>query len=332
MVPTIAALTEPQGPRGESAAASVPLLIAGAEPSQPAAAIELPGDVLALLEPTTLGDAAKWPRLEVDGEPLGTTFPAGAIRLPRAKTISDAELFVPFAEGEHSLMADARPAVSWLIEAGAWDRHDLAQALQAVSRQAGAAADCVLLVGRLDSPSLMLAKELFADRVGRHSDIKAAMSKLRTPLVGWLGAGVLLHDCRTVDILSHLLNNDAVATSACVLISIERRGKAWRGAISDSGAFYTVRGTELASTQKALLAEQLWRSNYPVAAPSPDLWLARSSRAREWVAGGSPGALIHTCSSLVTASCLSRRASGKPPRFIPETPAQSVPKVKALFG
>lgn len=337
MVPTIAALTEPhQGREGPPELVSVPLLVTGLDPAQPCAHIELPREAMPAMEALLDVNLAKWPQLRTEGQrtPL-EVFPPAAIRLQRGVGLSEAELFVPVANGKLSDRFKVRRTFTWLIKAEDWKGDHLAKSLQSIALQQGGSGDSIAFVGYVDSLTVSIAMEAFAGRVTTFPDMGAAIRSLDTSLAGFVGSGVLLHDNRSAAIFSSLLESEVVATVSSVLISVEKRGRIWHPTIAEGPALATPAGPGLARPDNAAANEQLWRTDYPVASPCPDLWVARSSRLAAWIekpASLERGKGVHICSSVVTASYLEKGTSTRLPAFIPQAPHNSVTKVETLFG
>jgi hypothetical protein len=308
MIPTIALLAEAVASDGASQPQTLlPLLIAGADPAQPAISIALPDEMIPVLDANLGHGASQWPRLQGGGiGSRGVSFPAGAIRAGRGKALADAELFFPIS-GDVLPETGPRPAITWLVECHRVDEARLIEALESAALQCGAWADGVALIGRTTSGVLDCAARGFGDRVGRHPDMDSALRALNTVLCGYIGAGVILHDNRCASALAALLEFDPVHTASCVLIAVEPRGKALHAAVTHGGMLAGRNGTLLSTQDGIRAAEQLWRAVYPVVGPSPPFWLAKSDRVTTRAGdkgrqGRSDG--VHLCSAIVTASLL----------------------------
>jgi hypothetical protein len=160
-----------------------------------------------------------------------------------------------------------------------------------------------------------------------------AITKLETPLTGYVGRGIVFHDKRSAGIFAALLRSEEVATASCVLVQTERRGKEWCAAIVDAGTIAGQYGGHTQSAELGIVARQLWRTNYPVAHPMADLWTARTSRVQAWAdgsqatAGGS-----HLVTSLITASCTRHSEETLNVLSIPEASPEKVLAVETFFG
>jgi hypothetical protein len=264
---------------------------------------------------------------------LLSTFPVGAIVRADSRALSDAELFIPLAGGEVACSRDPSQAITWLIEAEGWEEGRLAQSLLAVGLQKGRRTDAVAFIGTVDPLSAAVAEELFDDRVRKFADLAIAVRNLRTPLAGFIGAGILLHDNRSAALFSSLLENERVASASCVLIHAEKRGKSWYPAIV-AGSASTGETSDFARSEHTRSVEQLWRANYPVAAPPGVLWVAQSRSLTSWIEEQRPleAEAVHVCSSLITASYTSECAATQSAPFIPAASEDRVIKVGALFG
>ena len=277
-----------------------------------------------------------WPRLKpgVSGR-LPDRFPAAAIRLPAASAVTDAELITPVSPAALKPGHAPRPSITWLIEASASKNAHLSQAIESLALQDGATADVLALVGRIDPTTRAIADEQFAGRARIFASMNAAAQNLETPLVGFIAGGVVLHDSLTADLFSSLLDNDQVATASCVLISVENRGRAWHASIAAAGALATAGGDALGEAESARVVQQMWRTHFPVAAPSADLWVTRSSWLQSWRAEGewpAEGEGLHMCTSLVTASYVGDHPAAEPAMPIPKPSNNRSTKVEVLFG
>lgn len=336
MVPTISALTEP---RAESADArshiSLPLLIAAREPSQPAISIEIPSSAADALEDLPLKGTLTWPRLEAADEiRVHPDVPAGAILSARTSRPSDAELFAPDGDCQLACLPDMRRPITWLIDTHGGENGELGRTLTTLALQTGGSRDHVIFVGPIDREIVLRAKARFAG-VNQFNRIGPAVATVQTPLAAFIGAGVLLHDNDTASIFSGLLQSDSIATASCALISFEQAGKVWHAAVADAGAVVTPMAQLLPPSQCARVAEELWRSHYPVAVPSPHLWASRSSDLAAWLDGTrptEPNDRVHICTTLVTASYVGAREASRQLASVPQVPGDRVTKVEVLFG
>ena len=336
MAPTISAITEP---RAESADArshiSLPLLIAAREPSQPALWIEIPSTAADALEEAPLDSPLRWPRLEAANQiSVSSDIPAGAILLARASRPSDAELFAPDGDRQLARLADMRQRITWLIDTQGGENGELGRTLTTLALQTGRSGDRVIFVGPVDRDIVLRAKAQF-DGVSQFNRIGPAVATVQTPLAGFVGAGVLLHDNDTASIFSCLLQSDSIATASCPLICFEQAGKVWHVTVADAGAVVSRTAKLLQPSQCARVAEELWGSHYPVAVPSPHLWASRSSDFATWFDGTRPteqNDRVHICTTVVTASYVGAREAPHQLAAVPQMPADSVTQAEVLFG
>jgi hypothetical protein len=302
MAPTITALVEADtSGAGDSGSIAAPFLVAGLEPRQPAIAIKLPRHDLAMLHgPGRTG--ARFPYLlEADRE-LAQRFPVAAIASWQHQEMSDAELFVPITELPFT--SSPRPAVTWAIESRGWPEGGLAQAIHALSLQMGVENDRICFVGGGHPPAERLVREKVGRTVQHFDDMEAAIAAAGTPMIGFLGTRVLLHDMRTAAVLVSLLDHPSVSTVSCAIVNVDQSEANWHAAIADGGSLLSWSGASLESFERQLAIRYLWGSNYPVAIPGPHLWLTRKSSLMRWL-NRPPGQLddgFHVCSSQVTAS------------------------------
>jgi hypothetical protein len=331
MIPTIASLVELRRPSSAVASQTLlPLLITGTDPSQPAACIDLPGE---MPEHILIENAVRWPQLKRIGTaPLPASFPPGAVLRQSARSLTDAELFIPVTKGEPTGGASGRPAISWLIETTGCAAQDLRRTLETLALQNGGSADSIIFIGPIARNILAGTRNWFAT-VKRFPSLSGAVASIETPLAGVIASGILLHNDRTADLFSELLESDAVATASCALISAPHGS--WHVSIADLGDIQAADGSRLGRSERAHAAEHLWRCNYPVATPSRQLWVAQSGRVAGWSADASRSDVtvgMHLCTALVTASCV---ATKKPPfgqSFVPQAQQDQVTKVELLFG
>jgi hypothetical protein len=335
MVPTIAALTEPRASERSTYSQAVPLLVASTDPDGPVILIELPGNLDPGLETLPEFATTRWPRIEMPEGEVPQRFPAGAIRLGNAKRLTDAELLVPTADGNLASRFASRQAITWLIKADGWTDGTLVKAIYALALQCGMHADSIAFIGSADPLSLSVAIDRFGGRVRRFVDVASSAREIETPLVGFLGAGVVLHDNRSVAVFSTILENDAVATASCVLITSGGRNSIAHLAVLDSGITDTNAAFDLARPEHELQLEHLWRTNYPVAEPLRDLWVTRSEALSTWLSERKPasaGERIHICSSLITASYCDEFATARFPKDLPGVAVNSAVRAEVLFG
>jgi hypothetical protein len=337
MVPTISILSE----LGGSSAASerplfLPLLIAGDEPSQPATLIELPRGASMILGVGASGYPAPWPRF-VPGSPGHvplSSLPA-AIRLPNGREISDSDLLVPCPGPALALASETSADLTWLIRARDWRQAELVQTIRALSLQSGAESHVIGFIGEVDALARTVAQEFFADRVRFFADFSDAAQGIETGLTGHLGPGVILHDRRSVSVLAALLSDAGIISAACILVTTEKRGKAWHAALVDGGSISLdlCEGRTMAGqVREAILP---WRASFPVSRPPRDFWVARSSSVKSWLASGAPEPLrkgMHVATSLVTASYLSARAEHVEEVPLPSASAGRSTRTRTLFG
>jgi hypothetical protein len=282
------------------------------------------------------GDAfGAWPRL-IGGQVSlsGGAFPPGAIRIHKARATTDAELLVPVADAEPG-QGSQRDTVTWMVEATGWEKGVLPLAIRSLAQQRGGNSDYLTFIGPVDSISLSLADELFGGRVAAFEDMRRAVANPQTPLVGFIGSDVLLHDVRTAELLSVLLDCDRVSTSTCALIHVERRGKGWHTAAVDAGLLIGKGEGALDGPDDRPVVQQLWRSHFPVAAPPSKLWLTRAQNLRGWAdeAGAlSRAADFHLCSFVVSASYVGKNGFRQREPFVPHAPAGHAMKLELHVG
>ncbi len=331
-IPTIAALTAArEETEGGTDPVTAALLFDQLDVSQPVFCIEPPSNFASI----KASDASRqtWPRVRSNGHgrPGRISFPA-AIARSTWRGLDDAQLFVPISR-DMATTRD-RDGITWLIEPRLWDRRFLSVAIRAAGLQKGANADALAFIGPGDADIEAVASEGFADRFETFGDVRSAVAASRSPLIGYLGKGVILHDNDVATVFSDLLNDPDVATASCVLISSEKRGKRWHAWIADGGVFRSPM-RPLARSEVGFAAQQLWRSNYPVEAPPSDLWVARTGQLAAWIDGSQvlgSGEGLHICTSLVTASRFGQAGSEPLTAVVPPAADDRVTRVEAFFG
>jgi hypothetical protein len=331
MAPTIAGLVEVDTSEvGAFRDIATPFLVAGLEPRQSAIVIEFPRQDLAMLHAPG-HTAARFPHLVQSGRVLARRFPAAAIASWERREMSDAELFVPVAE--LPVTADPRPAITWAIETRGWPVGGLAQAMHALCLQIGVEDDRLSFIGGSHPSAESLVRERLGGAIDHFDDLEAAIAAAGTPIIGFLGARVLLHDARTTAVLVSLLDNPSVATVSCAIVNVDQSESNWNATIADGGSLLPGSSAGLQSFERQLAVEYLWGSNYPVAVPGPHLWLARKSSLTRWLKR-SPGQLddsLHICSSEVTASYVGGGRVAQLHAYLP-TLEDAATRVRAAFG
>nr|NUR37562.1 hypothetical protein [Sphingomonas sp.] len=331
-VPSIGALVASASAASSQDEAILPLLIANNDPSQPVKRVEMPALSTPALHTAVEGFRVVWPRFVPDGRcaPVGVA----AIRCGSRIGPNDAELLMPVAPDATNLVS-AQQAITWLLFAEVWDEVVLGESLQLLALQDGADQTAVAIVGEAPPSSLVQAQRLFGGRVSSWPDLTAALETLGTPLTGYLGAHVLLHDPRTSAVLGGILDDPGVVSSSCVLISTEKRGKGWQVSIADSGTLVSGNDHDHSAAERSANAQLLWRSTYPSLRPPRDLWVGRSAAVPGWLQRAGPLRAqegIHACTSLVTAS-YGRSPDDRPAHMAPPAAAAArALRVEALFG
>lgn len=332
MIPTIGALvhTLDQSAVGESRLLA-PLLVGRAHQAQPFGLLEISIERKSPILNHSKALLPRWPRIEgkIEG---AEAIPPAAIRRVSAAFLANAELIYP--SKRPALTAPrARQPITWLIRPEDWSFDQLGQALQTLVLQTGSGQDAIIFVGPTVRKALAAAKESFG-HVRQARTLEAAIETIDTDRAGFLGAGVMLHDNDTVLVLSALLESEGVATASCLILSTERQGRAWEEIKPKPPKFFSRTGQPLQVPEAELVSELLWGSNYPVTAPCPYLWVARSSRLREWIARDpiETGDAVHFCSSQVTASVAAGARPCEMPQFVPTNPARTATTAELFLG
>lgn len=336
-VPTISALVAP-ATVGEATVkeAILPLLVAKSDPAQPATWVKLPRAATVALITSAPEYPAPWPRFLADDErtAIPEGLPAGAIRHPKRSGPADSELLMPVAPSALPL-PDHDQAITWLLFPEDWSDEALAQGIEALALQRTDSKPMLALIGDVQPSLLSLAQKLFKDRVRVVPEITAALETNDTPLVGYLGPHVLLHDRRVSKVLSMLLDDPAVVSASCVLVSTEKRGKGWHVSVAEPGSFAGASGGEDTLAKECRDAQLFWRATYPSLRPPRDLWVGRAANVAGWLQRAGPLRAhegIQACTSLVTASYIGERDQ-RPAHLRPPAAAEmQALRSEALFG
>ncbi|HEY8592005.1 MAG TPA: hypothetical protein VIL42_03965 [Sphingomicrobium sp.] len=229
-----------------------------------------------------------------------------AVRQSNLHQLNDAQLLAPVSP---PLLrpSGSDQAISWIVAPEAWDEQCLLESLEALALQQGGPASLVL-VGSSPPEVDRLAGRLFPERVTRCVAAEDAAQAITTPLAGYMGPNVLLHDSCTAALMAGLL--DSGASSASVpLLRIGKPGNPDAVALADAGHVPARSGPATGS----LPLELLWRAHWPVAAPPRDLWLAPTDIIKAW-SSGEPALppSTHICSAVVTASYNGDRRDSPP--------------------
>jgi hypothetical protein len=246
------------------------------------------------------------------------------LRAAGTRALSDADLLVPVSPPALEV-APADTPMTWLVWPEAWREPDLHQSLESLALQSDAGRPSILFVGPASEPVTALAIRMFDGRVAAVDSIVQVPDAIRTPLVGYVGSSVVLHDRRAAGLMTQLLDDKRNLSASVALVSIERRGKGYLVTPADAGAATRSQGNRpLSAEQVAASAAMLWRSSWPSSAPPHDLWLTRAEQLAQWIdpAKAEPGEGAHACSTLVTASYCGQRGAAPavvaPPAAAPD--------------
>jgi len=327
MIPAISVLVAARGD-GHPLKTEVvlPIVVAGSEPAQPVTLIEMPLTDAGILRTGAPDYSAAWPRL-IPGKAcrLAERAPIAAIRQgPREP--AEAELLSPMAQPVALGSRDCG-AITWLLASEDAAPEGLAKIIEALSLQAASSQASISFLGEVSAETMALADRLFLRRAREFSDIELALAAVETPLVGYVGPNVILHDSRTAQLLSTILEEPASESASCVIVHTERRGKGWHASVMDQGAL-----AGLAGPDQSFGSQLFWRANYPASLPPRDFWLARTSDVTGWLQRAGPlrsNEGMHVCTSLVTASYLAERSETPPPIRPPV--AQNAVRLEAIL-
>ena len=278
------------------AAGPIPLSLAceTSDPNQPYVFASLPpGSGAALLEGLAQSNP-DWPWL--DHGVVGHEALLGAIRTSRSRPLADVELLEPSAQ--HGLSeggGGAAGTVTVVVEPAAWDPDAFAAALASLASQTCADQLALCCIGQphpIAQAAISRVLGLSPIVVGSLDDAASAMAD---GYVLHLGAGIILHDRRTIAHLALLAGRETVAGASCAILVPSRRGREWVHAIHSAGMAAGTAGL----VDLAPEATNLWNIVMPMAQLPQALWLTR----RERLAGlNQDGATILLLSTRVTAS------------------------------
>ena len=304
---------------------SLSLIVASAEPSHPATLFEIPEGVAALQSRSPDFPAA-WPQLVARKQSPLPEQGVAAIRLTSGRELTDAELLFP-VPAPSLAMSSALRSITWLIRMAGSGADLLAPTIQSLASQACSGGDRIILVGEPELAVTELAETLFGSRVRQFAEVETAASTIETELVGYVGAGVILHDVGSAELLRSLLDDPAIETASCPLVHAESAGFNWQVELVDAGYAATA---AISSAD----AQRLWRADYPVANPPRDLWVARTSSLTRWIDSDAPlqpAEGTHVCTSFITASLLTFQLDETERRRPPIPMGRSI-RAEALFG
>jgi hypothetical protein len=309
----------------------LPVLIAGADPAEPVTLIKFPGAAWSTSVEAP-GYPAVWPRLTaMQGVCPAEPLCACAVRYPKWPIPADSELLMPVAPPALPLREGVQ-GITWLVFPEDWNEDALREGLQALSLQIGTS---LALVGEVGSSTISSAQDLFKDRVRVFADVMGALGAIETPLVGYMGAQIVLHDARTSQVLSALLEDSAVISASCVLVSADKHGKGWSVSVADPGLFSGKGEPEHSLSDRCHQSQLFWRTTYPALRPPRDLWVAKSASVAGWLQRAGPlGAEegVQLCTSLVTASYIGERHGGQAHLTPPAAAQQRAIRSETLFG
>jgi hypothetical protein len=198
----------------------------------------------------------------------------GAIRSRRSRLLADAELLEPTAQRQplDDGQAPSRP-VTVLLEPAAWAPEALTTAIAALANQSCAKQLLLCCIG----PCQPAVEATVARLLGRSPVLAAdwveAARELADGHVLHLGAGIILHDRRTIAHLVALASRDGVAGASCAILAPACRGREWVHKIHSAGQVAGVGEP----APFAAAAANFWNMLVPVARLPAKLWLTRSA-------------------------------------------------------
>jgi hypothetical protein len=314
MIPTIAALTAAASKQGGGLAS---VALNGGPSDELVMAVTMPPEIATMIDRFVPPLQPQWPRKPSSGG----SGPPTVIWARSKNRLSDAELMTPLSGVFIDSFLVGRQPITWLIDA-ADGNPELSQIIQ-MKLQHGAGDDAISFLGRVNRSSMLGARGAFEGPVQCFENLDEAIARSSTPLIGFVGRGVMLHDHRTAALFSCILQDEAVATASCAMIATERRAKDWHASIADAGLIACPTGETLAPAEAILVAAELWRSVYPIARPPKGLWAARTADIPSWIGNKAAARIrgMHFCTSMVTASIIGT-PSGAP--FVPPVSSRGI--------
>jgi hypothetical protein len=310
MIPAIgvlAALASRPAPPGKANLQALPLLVLSADPAVAPRLFAMPP-----VEAAALGQVAPASPLAfpVINGPVGELEGIRAAALRRvARNPTEAEMLCPVS-APMLVLPDHDPDITVVISSAEWNEAELLHALQALALQTCRESLTINFAGTAPPAVAAAAARLFPMRSATYADCAAAFSAAMTTFSAWLGAGIILHDERTLALLTGFLAPKTISTVGCVVVRSFKRGKSWHVSPVGTDVFTPID------------APQIWRSTIPVVKPQAGPWVARTSVLKAQLRGGEESAAnsagLHLYTSLVTASYCSAPLADEAIEMAPE--------------
>ena len=176
-----------------------------------------------------------------------------------------------------------------------------------------------------------MATILFDGRFRSFNSKAEAIAALDTPLAGYLGTGVILHDVRSAALLARILEEPGTASASPAIVSVDKRGKGWLVSPADAGSIPAPGDLRHSETLDASRASLLWRSSWSAVLPAREVWLTKTAMICAW-SGGDPLAGQHVCTALVTASYCGPRHDSEAPLVPPPGEDSAVLRTETVVG
>lgn len=334
-IPTISVLTATSpaaaGMRA-GAEAQAAVLVAERDPAKPVVAIVPPAGHDSIVADMTANANMCFPLFTGVGDAAG--LPLAAIRSADRRQIAEARLLVPVAQpAEFAGAVDlSGRRVKVLLSPGAWNEQGLVTTLASLAAQRGGLEIALVLVGAVAKLGASAANAFFPGCWTAIDSPDAATDLVGDDPVLHVGAGITLHDDRTLSTLLALLENEKVASASCAIVESARHGLDWSIKPFDMGQ--TWHAGEGATTRPLVtLADVMWQTTVPVAAPPRDFWLARPSLLRR---DTLPHGAMHLCCTLLSVSYLAPGEApaddaGDHPR-LPQAEPERALRIEVLVG
>ena len=302
-IPTISVLTATSSAAAgmrAGARAQAAVLVAERDPAKPVVAIVPPADQDSIVADITTNANMCFPLFRGVGDAAG--LPLAAIRSADRRQIAEARLLVPVAQpAEFTGGADlGERRVKVLLSPRGWNEQRLVTTLASLAAQRGGLEIALVLVGAVATLGASAANIFFPGCWTAIDSLDAAIDLMGDDPVLHVGAGITLHDDRTLSTLLALLENEKVASASCAIVESTRHGLDWSIKQFDMGQAWHA-GEDAATRPLVTLADVMWQTTVPVAAPPRDFWLARPSLLRR---DTLPYGAMHLCCTMLSASYL----------------------------
>ncbi len=270
-VPTIAILASPKnGAIQSESAASISLICVANDPALGGLVAALPQAGLNYNAGLPEGAPIFWPQI------VGACPSAGLVGGIRSDPDlrSDARLLEPSPHSIDLLGPAPRSApITVLLSLDQWTSDALPYALHALRAQSDANIVEIYCIGGGMEHVAATLEEVVAVPVRWRSSALSILAEMHGELLLYIGSGVILHDPRTLAVLTDLVLGDGIVGASCPIVTHSRRGRDWSIGVEDAGLAEGVSGPHALAAD----ATRFWNTYVPLVQLPQDLWLARKS-------------------------------------------------------